>query len=107
MSCNPWTCNDRECKYCNATPHKNPGRSRVANHDLLEKIKELENTIDNYECIMYAAAIEIEDYWNYHTDTKGFGPITLLNYLKGILKPKENPYPQFSRKTNNDSSQES
>ena len=100
MSCNPWICNNRECKYCNSTSHKSTGRSRVANHKFLEKIEELETKIDNYECIMYAAALEIERCWKMHTDSEGIGPMTLINLLKLKRKPKENPYPQFSNKVN-------
>ena len=100
MRCNPWICNNKNCEYCNSTPHKSPGKSRVANHNLLEKIKELETTIDNYECIMYAAALEIERCWKMHTDEEGIGPMTLINLLKLKRRPKENPYPQFSNKTN-------
>tara|TARA_Y100001958_G_C20964246_1_gene361821 strand:- start:366 stop:677 length:312 start_codon:yes stop_codon:yes gene_type:complete len=102
MYCNPWLCNNKNCEYCNSTPHKNPGKSRVANHNLLEKIKELEITINNYECIMYAAALEIERCWKMHTDSDGIGPMTLINLLKLRRKPKENPYPQFLNKDNNE-----
>ena len=101
MSCNPWLCNNKNCKYCNSTPHKNAGRSRVANHKLLEKIKELENTIEKYECIMYAASLEIERCWKMHTDSEGIGPMTLINLLKLRRRPKENPYPQFLNIVNN------
>ena len=105
MSCNPWICNDKNCKYCNSTPHRKPIKSRIANHNLLEKIKELENIIENYECIMYASALEIERCWKLHTDEDGLGPMTLINLLKLKRRPAENPYPQFSKRINNDDSQ--
>ena len=103
MSCNPWICNDKNCEYCNSTPHKKSRRARVANHKLLERIKELETLIDNYECIMYAAALEIERCWKIHTDEDGLGPMTLINLLKLRRKPRENPYPQFSKRIIDDS----
>jgi hypothetical protein len=103
MSCNPWICNDKNCEYCNSTPHKKSRRARVANHKLLERIEELETLIDNYECIMYAAALEIERCWKIHTDEDGLGPMTLINLLKLRRKPRENPYPQFSKRIIDDS----
>ena len=102
MSCNPWICNNKNCKYCNSTPHKSSNKSRVANHNLLKKIKELEVTINNYECIMYAAALEIERCWKMYAGADGIGPMTLINLLKLRRKPKENPYPQFLNKNNNE-----
>lgn len=103
MSCNPWLCNNKNCEYCNSTPHKSPGKTRIANHKLLERIKKLEDTIENYECIMYAAALEIERCWKMHTDEEGMGPMTLINLLKLKRKSQENPYPQFSKRINDDS----
>ena len=102
MSCNPWLCNNKNCEYCNSTPHKSTGNARVANHKLLERTKELESIIENYECIMYAAALEIERFWKVHTDEEGLGPMTLINLLKLKRRPKENPYPQFSNIKNNE-----
>ena len=103
MSCNPWICNNKNCKYCNSTPHRKPSTSRPANYKFLEKIEKLETTIENYECIMYAAALEIERCWKMHTDEEGLGPMTLINLLKLKRKPQENPYPQFSKRINDDS----
>ena len=52
---------------------------------------------------MYAAALEIERCWKLHTDEDGLGPMTLINLLKLKRKSQENPYPQFSKRINDDS----
>ena len=41
----------------------------------------------NLTSMCRAAAKEIDDHWDAHCDPDGFGPASLVNRLKGLVKP--------------------